>query len=84
MSVTSRIYIGFTDQAVEGTWVWTDGTPTGYTNWEPSPAQPDNAGVLDVKQLADAAWNEIFVMGQPLEERLTTACQQIREAQARE
>jgi multiple sugar transport system substrate-binding protein len=32
-------------------------------------------------QLANAAWDEIFVMGQPLEERIKTACQQIQEAQ---
>jgi multiple sugar transport system substrate-binding protein len=39
------------------------------------------ANMADATQLADAAWDEIFVMGQPLEERVKTACQQIQEAQ---
>lgn len=40
------------------------------------------ANMGDAKQLADAAWSEIFVMGQPLEEQMETGCQQIQEAQA--
>jgi multiple sugar transport system substrate-binding protein len=39
------------------------------------------ANMADAEQLADAAWNDIFVMGQPLEERMETACRQIQEAQ---
>ena len=26
-------WIGFTDQKNEGTWVWSDGRPTNWTNW---------------------------------------------------
>jgi multiple sugar transport system substrate-binding protein len=40
------------------------------------------ANMGEAKQLADAAWSEIFVMGQPLKEQMETACQKIQEAQA--
>ncbi|MFL7793409.1 MAG: sugar ABC transporter substrate-binding protein [Anaerolineae bacterium] len=40
------------------------------------------ANMGDAKQLADAAWSEIFVMGQSLEEQMGTACQKIQETQA--
>jgi hypothetical protein len=39
------------------------------------------ANMADAKQLADAAWNKIFVMGQPLEEQINATCRQIQEAQ---
>ncbi|MDH7498796.1 MAG: CARDB domain-containing protein, partial [candidate division NC10 bacterium] len=29
-----NLWIGFTDQAVEGTWVWADGSAVSYTNWQ--------------------------------------------------
>jgi len=39
------------------------------------------ANMEEAKQLADAAWSEIFVMGQPLKEQMETACQKIQETQ---
>jgi multiple sugar transport system substrate-binding protein len=39
------------------------------------------ANMADAERLADAAWNEIYVLGQPLEEQMNAACQQIQEAQ---
>ena len=37
---SERLYIGFNDIAVEGTWVWTSGDPVTYTNWDSG--EPNN------------------------------------------
>jgi lectin-like protein len=36
------VYIGLTDQAVEGTFVWVDGSPLVFANWQPN--EPSNGG----------------------------------------
>ncbi len=40
--ITSWFWIGFTDQASEGDWLWTTGEPVTYTNW--NPGEPNNEG----------------------------------------
>lgn len=42
VSGTNLYWIGYTDAATEGTWVWKDGTSSAYSNWIPS--QPDGSG----------------------------------------
>jgi hypothetical protein len=37
-------YIGYTDKAIEDTWVWTDGTPSDFTNWRLFTGEPNNSG----------------------------------------
>ncbi len=37
----TRIWIGLTDELVEGTWVWSSGEPVTFTNW--GLFEPDNA-----------------------------------------
>jgi len=36
-------WIGFTDQAAEGTWVWASGQPVTYTRWNYSPGTDPNS-----------------------------------------
>ena len=40
MGAADQVWIGFSDGASEGTWVWMDGTPTDYTVW--GPGEPNN------------------------------------------
>ncbi|MFH4968381.1 LamG-like jellyroll fold domain-containing protein [Gaetbulibacter sp. M240] len=39
---TARVWIGFNDVANEGTFVWTNGEPVVYTNW--NTGEPNNSG----------------------------------------
>ena len=52
-------YIGATDAAAEGTYVWTDGTPLDYTNW--LPGEPNDFTGEDCAQINDSSggWNDI-------------------------
>jgi len=36
------VWLGATDEQVEGQWVWVDGTPMRYTNWSAVGHQPNN------------------------------------------
>jgi hypothetical protein len=53
-------WIGFTDEALEGTWVWTSGEPVAYTNW--SPGEPNDFWGEDyavMNWLFDGTWNDL-------------------------
>ena len=39
---SQEFWIGFTDEANEGTFVWVDGSSTTYTKW--APGEPSNSG----------------------------------------
>ena len=39
---SANTFIGLTDLATEGTFVWDDGTPLGYSNWHTG--EPNNGG----------------------------------------
>ncbi len=58
-----RGWIGFTDEAVEGTFVWTDGTPNTYTNW--NAGEPNNASGLEhyTEMLGNGLWNDLPLAG---------------------
>lgn len=43
--VPRALWIGLNDTAAEGTFTWADGTPLGFTNW--NPGQPNNFGNED-------------------------------------
>lgn len=51
-------WIGFTDQASEGTFVWVDGSPVTYTNW--NTGEPNNVGNEDYTILTGTGkWNDL-------------------------
>jgi hypothetical protein len=56
------LWIGLNDAAVEGTFVWVDGTPVGYTNWDQNEPN-DGAGGEDYaamrKNNPAAYWNDL-------------------------
>ncbi|MCC6554745.1 MAG: CotH kinase family protein, partial [Polyangiaceae bacterium] len=52
--------IGLNDQAIEGDYVWTDGSPLDFTRWKPG--APNNSGDQDCSALEVAAggqWNDV-------------------------
>jgi hypothetical protein len=53
------IWVGLSDVAVEGTYVWADGAPLGYANW--AAGEPNNLGNEDYVMMSDAVtgeWND--------------------------
>jgi hypothetical protein len=49
-------WIGYTDQASEGSWIWTRGS-SSYTNWAPS--QPNDSGGQDCAHMyPNATWDD--------------------------
>lgn len=56
------VWIGFNDEAVEGTFVWYDQSPVTYTNWAPN--EPNQAGDEDCVQIypggpSPGTWNDL-------------------------
>ena len=59
MGQSGVIWIGFNDEAVEGTFVWYDQSPVVYTNW--APGEPNNSGGdEDCTQIyPNGSWNDL-------------------------
>ncbi len=55
----TRFWIGFTDQAVEGTFAWISGEAITYTNW--NSGEPNNAGGSeDYTEMTNLSnWNDL-------------------------
>lgn len=58
---TSEAFLGGSDEAVEGTFVWDDGTPFQLTNW--NPGEPNDAGgnedCVEIIGAAAGKWNDV-------------------------
>ena len=58
---TSQAFLGGSDEAVEGTFVWDDGTPFSLTNW--TPGEPNDSGGEDCVEIVGGAaggkWNDV-------------------------
>jgi len=57
--VASRWFIGLDDLALEGTFVWVDDSPLGFSSW--GPTEPNNTGGLEscvVLYAGDGSWND--------------------------
>ncbi|XP_062503625.1 alpha-N-acetylgalactosamine-specific lectin-like isoform X2 [Corticium candelabrum] len=50
-------WIGLHDQVVENTFVWTDGTKSTYTNWDPAGNEPNDSGDC-VRIRSDGKWRD--------------------------
>ncbi|QSS96885.1 lectin-like protein [Psychroflexus sp. ALD_RP9] len=59
----SNAHIGFSDAASEGNFVWQDGSPTTYTNWQTN--EPSNTnGVEDYVAISSGgSWNDVGAFG---------------------
>jgi hypothetical protein len=51
---TGDRWIGLTDSAAEGDWVWETGEPLDYTNWNTAGGQPDGSSAGDDCALHDS------------------------------
>lgn len=57
------VWIGYSDDVTEGSFVWYDGAPLSYSNW--APGEPNDAGgVEDCTQIyPDGSWNDLNCSG---------------------
>ncbi|MBG0789922.1 MAG: hypothetical protein H0S80_05415 [Desulfovibrionaceae bacterium] len=68
LSPTAKVWIGFTDQETEGTWVWSNGEDVNYTNWHSG--EPNNLHSGEGEDFAmihwwsDGTWNDTSDVGQ--------------------
>lgn len=57
----SSAWIGLTDEAVEGSFIWADGPEAGqapiFTSW--NPGEPNNAGNEDYTDFQNGNWNDL-------------------------
>ncbi len=62
-SLNDYVFIGLTDETLEGTFVWLDDEPLGYSNWA-SGEPNDNGGDEDCVQIfPDGSWNDLPCSG---------------------
>jgi hypothetical protein len=52
-------WIGFNDQGLEGTFVWTDGTPSDFTNWNGGEPNDYGSGEDCAEATPGGSWNDL-------------------------
>ncbi len=65
--VSGGLWIGYTDQVNEGSWVWQDGNTCTFTNW--NSGEPNNSSCFGssdgedgaVIQMANGLWNDVYL-----------------------
>jgi gliding motility-associated-like protein len=65
-NVTGGLWIGYTDAATEGTWLWVDGNVCSFTNW--NAGEPNNTTDVcsssgedvAIMQMANGRWNDVY------------------------
>jgi len=60
--VGTSSYLGGTDREEENTWLWLDGTPWGYTNWdagEPNGGMGENCLLFDMERGEEGYWIDV-------------------------
>ena len=56
--VSGDVYIGYTDEAAEGSFLWTSGAPLTHSNW--ASGEPNNYdGHEDYTAWAGGQWNDV-------------------------
>ena len=68
--VDRGLWIGFTDAAAEGTWMWSSGEPVTYTHWadgEPNDCAGEDYAIISprgpVAGPAESFWNDVTASG---------------------
>lgn len=59
LGFTGNVWIGYNDNALEGSFNWVDGKPLGYTNW--ALGEPNNSGPNEdcVQMYSDGSWHDV-------------------------
>ncbi|XP_022098537.1 alpha-N-acetylgalactosamine-specific lectin-like [Acanthaster planci] len=58
-TVSKDIWTGMTDQAREGTFIWTDGTEISYTNWATNQPSRSGSSTDCVCMRSGSGWNDV-------------------------
>ncbi len=64
--ITGGLWIGYTDQVTEGTWLWQDGSTGTFTNW--NSGEPNNSSCFGssngedaaIIQMSNGRWNDVY------------------------
>ena len=59
LGALGQSWIGFSDSAREGQWVWADGSPVGYTNWNlPNEPNASHSAADYAEMTGSGTWND--------------------------